>query len=50
VVAELEENGVEFHEVDGAAFRERLAPMYQEQEGMTPGVFEDIFAELDAMR
>jgi TRAP-type C4-dicarboxylate transport system substrate-binding protein len=50
VVAELEENGVEFHEVDGAAFRERLAPMYEEQEGMTPGVFDAIFAELDAMR
>jgi TRAP-type C4-dicarboxylate transport system substrate-binding protein len=50
VVAELEANGVEFHEVDGAAFRERLAPMYEEQPGMTPGVFDAIFAELDAMR
>lgn len=50
VVAELEANGVTFHEVDGEAFRAALAPMYQEQPGMTPGVFDAIFAELDAMR
>jgi len=50
VVAELEANGVTFHEVDGEAFRARLAPMYQEQSGMTPGIFEAVFAELDAMR
>ena len=50
VVAQLESRGVQFHEVDGAAFRARLAPMYQEQRGMTPGVFQAVFAELDAMR
>ncbi len=50
VVAELESHGVQFHEVDGAAFRARLAPMYAETAGMTPGVFEAVFAELDAMR
>ncbi|TVR86650.1 MAG: C4-dicarboxylate ABC transporter substrate-binding protein [Spirochaetaceae bacterium] len=50
VVAELESHGVQFHEVDGAAFRARLAPMYVETAGMTPGIFEAVFAELDAMR
>lgn len=50
VVAQLEANGVTFHEVDGNAFRERLAPMYREERGMTPGIFEAVFAELDAMR
>lgn len=50
VVAQLEANGVTFHEVDGEAFRAALAPMYREQPGMTPGVFDSIFAELDAMR
>lgn len=50
VVKELESYGVKFNEVDGMAFREALAPLYAEQEGMTPGVFEAIFAELDSMR
>ncbi|POR05623.1 C4-dicarboxylate ABC transporter substrate-binding protein [Alkalispirochaeta sphaeroplastigenens] len=50
VVAELEANGVQFHEVDGDAFRARLAPMYREQPGMTPGIFDAVFAELDAIR
>lgn len=50
VVKELESYGVEFNEVDGAAFREALAPLYKEQPGMTPGVFESIFSELDSMR
>ncbi len=50
VVAELESHGVQFHEVDGAAFRARLAPMYVETAGMTPGIFQAVFAELDAMR
>ena len=50
VVKELEGFGVKFNEVDGDAFREALKPLYAEQEGMTPGIFESIFAELDAMR
>ena len=50
VVKELEGFGVKFNEVDGDAFREALKPLYAEQEGMTPGIFEAIFAELDAMR
>jgi len=50
VVKELESYGVKFNEVDGMAFREALAPLYEEQEGMTPGIFESIFAELDSMR
>ncbi len=50
VVKELESFGVKFNEVDGDAFRKSLAPLYKEQKGMTPGVFEAIFSELDAMR
>jgi len=50
VVEELESYGVKFNEVDGAAFRKALAPLYSEQPGMTPGVFESIFSELDSMR
>lgn len=49
-VKELESFGVKFNEVDGAAFREALAPLYAEQPGMTPGVFTSIFKELDSMR
>ena len=50
VVSELEGFGVKFNEVDGDAFREALAPLYEEQPGMTPGVFQSIFSELDSMR
>ncbi|MBC16842.1 TRAP dicarboxylate transporter-DctP subunit [Pseudodesulfovibrio profundus] len=50
VVKELESYGVKFNEVDGDAFRAALAPLYEEQEGMTPGIFKSIFSELDAMR
>ncbi len=50
VVKELESYGVKFNEVDGAAFRKALAPLYVEQPGMTPGIFKTIFSELDSMR
>ena len=50
VVKELESYGVKFNEVDGEAFRAALAPLYAEQPGMTPGVFNAIFSELNAMR
>ncbi len=50
VVKELESYGVQFNEVDGEAFRKAMAPLYVEQEGMTPGIFKAIFSELDAMR
>lgn len=50
VVKELESYGVKFNEVDGDAFRKALAPLYKEDQGMTPGVFEAIFSELDSMR
>ena len=50
VVKELESYGVKFNEVDGMAFRKALAPLYAEQPGMTSGIFESIFAELDSMR
>ena len=50
VVKELESYGVMFNEVDGDAFRSALKPLYEEQPGMTPGVFDALFAELDAMR
>ncbi|MFV0422647.1 C4-dicarboxylate TRAP transporter substrate-binding protein [Oleidesulfovibrio sp.] len=50
VVKELESYGVKFNEVDGDAFRKALAPLYQEGPGMTPGVFDAIFGELDSMR
>lgn len=50
VVEELESYGVVFNEVDGDAFREALAPLYVEEAGMTPGIFEKVFAELDSMR
>ena len=50
VVKNLESHGVKFNEVDGAAFRKALAPLYKEQSGMTPGVFDAIFKELDSMR
>ncbi|MCG8566093.1 MAG: hypothetical protein MI747_13530, partial [Desulfobacterales bacterium] len=50
VVKELESHGVKFNEVDGMAFRKALAPLYKEQPGMTPGVFDAIFKELDSMR
>lgn len=50
VVEELESFGVMFNEVDSDAFRQALTPLYEEQPGMTPGVYEAIFTELDAMR
>ncbi len=50
VVKELESYGVKFNEVDGDAFRKALAPLYVEKTGMTPGVFQAVFAELDSMR
>lgn len=50
VVKELEGYGVKFNDVDGDAFRKALAPLYKEQDGMTPGVFEALFSNLDAMR
>ena len=50
VVKELESYGVKFNEVDGMAFREALMPLYVEQTGMTPGIFESVFSELDSMR
>ena len=50
VVKELESFGVKFNDVDGDAFRAALAPLYVEQDGMTPGVFKAIFSELDSMR
>ena len=50
VVKELESYGVQFNEVDSDAFRNALAPLYVEQPGMSPGVFESIFSELDSMR
>lgn len=50
VVKELESYGVMFNEVDGMAFREALMPLYVEQTGMTPGIFESVFSELDSMR
>lgn len=50
VVKQLEGFGVKFNEVDGDAFRAALKPLYAEQEGMTPGIFQSIFKELDAMR
>lgn len=50
VIDSLEANGVMFNEVDSAAFKEALAPLYMEQPGMTPGIFESIFSELDSMR
>lgn len=50
VVKELEGHGVKFNDVDGDAFRKALAPLYKEQPGMTPGVFEALFSDLDAMR
>ena len=50
VVKELESYGVKFNEVNGMAFRKALAPLYEEKPGMTPGVFQAIFKELDSMR
>lgn len=50
VVKQLESYGVQFNEVDGDAFRAALAPLYEQQPGMTPDVFKKIFAALDAMR
>lgn len=50
VVKELEGYGVKFNDVDGDAFRKALTPLYKEQPGMTPGVFEALFSDLDAMR
>jgi len=50
VVKELESYGVMFNEVDGDAFRKALAPLYVEQPGMTKGIFNSIFSELDSMR
>lgn len=50
VVKELESKGVKFNEVDGDAFRKALAPLYKEQEGMTPGIFDLIFKKLEEMR
>ena len=50
VVKELESYGMKFNQVDGAAFREKLAPLYREQAGMTEGIFDSIFSQLDAMR
>ena len=49
-VKQLESFGVKFNEVDGAAFRTALAPLYVDQPGMTPGSFNAVLKELDAMR
>jgi TRAP-type C4-dicarboxylate transport system substrate-binding protein len=50
VVRELESKGVRFNEVDNAAFRQALAPLYVEEPGMTRGIFNQVFAELDRIR
>jgi len=50
VVKELESFGVKFNEVDGDAFRKALTPLYSEKSGMTPGIYQKIFSELDSMR
>ena len=50
VVKDLESCGVKCNEFDVMAFMIALAPLYAEQPGMTAGIFESIFAELDSMR
>lgn len=50
VIKELESYGVEFNEVDGDAFKTALEPLYAESDGMTPGIFDTIFGELESMR
>lgn len=50
VVKELESYGVKFNDVDSKAFKKALAPLYSEKEGMTPGIFDSIFSELESMR
>ncbi len=45
----LEEQGIEFNEVDHDAFVEAVAPVYENMEGVTPGILDKFKAELAKM-
>ncbi len=50
VVKELEGYGVKFNEVDRDAFNKAVAPVFKNMSDITPGIYEQIMAELAKMR
>jgi TRAP-type C4-dicarboxylate transport system substrate-binding protein len=50
VVAELEQHGVEFNEVDRAAFEKRTVGLYASLPGVTMHIYDQIQTELDKIR
>jgi len=48
--AELEELGVEFNEVNLEAFTELTKPVYENMEGVTPGIYDLLMDELEKMK
>lgn len=49
-VAELKELGVEFNEVNLEAFTAATKPVYENMEGVTPGIYDLLLDELDKMK
>lgn len=46
----LKKEGVNFHEVDSEAFLNAVAPVYTKFDKWTPGIYEEILKELDAIK
>ncbi|SNS97367.1 TRAP-type C4-dicarboxylate transport system, substrate-binding protein [Anaerovirgula multivorans] len=46
----LKEEGVNFHEVDADAFLKAAAPVYTKFDKWTPGIYEELVKELDAIK
>lgn len=46
----LKEEGVNFHEVDNEAFMEATAPVFDQFENWTPGIYDEIMEELDKIK
>ena len=49
-VAELKELGVQFNEVDLEAFTAATKPVYENMEGVTPGIYDLLMDELEKMK
>jgi len=50
VVAELEQHGVEFNDIDRRAFEERTVGLYGTLPGVTMDIYDQIQVELDKIR
>lgn len=46
----LKAEGVNFHEVDGDAFMEAAAPVFEKFDKWTPGIYDEIVKELDRIK